>query len=299
MTIEKYLQDLLKSQDLTEQQEEDLQKHKKEITDYLRKEFGNDPIIKYAGSREKGTMISERYDLDVVCYFPSSDDRSLKEIREDVAHHLEDKYELTHKSSSERIMDLKGSQAPVDFHIDVVPGRFIEDTKDVFLHVAYGDKQRMQTNLRTHIDHIKDSGCVEIIRLVKLWAHRNDLKIKTFILELFIVKVLTEYKDKGNLQKSFLKVLEEFNDRYSTIQLIDPANTNNVVSKLVSDSEKESITQMAKRTYTKIENSDDLSDWKETFVDNDSNSSSKVASTSAYTVGSSFQPSKPWSNDYR
>lgn len=94
-------------------------------------------------------------------------------------------------------MDLKGSQAPVDFHIDVVPGRFIEGTTDVFLNVAYGDKQRMQTNLKTHINHIKDSGCVEIIRLVKLWAHRNNIKIKTFILELFVVKVLSEYREKA------------------------------------------------------------------------------------------------------
>jgi len=296
MNIEKYLQDLLKSQDLTKQQEDDLEKHKKEVTDYLRKEFGDDPIIKYAGSREKGTMISERYDLDVVCYFPSSDNRTLKEIRDDVAHHLEDKYELTHKSSSETILDLKGSQAPVDFHIDVVPGRFIEGTTDVFLNVAYGDKQRMQTNLKTHINHIKDSGCVEIIRLVKLWVHRNNIKIKTFILELFVVKVLSEYREKGNLKKSFLKVLEEFKDKFTSIQLGDPANSNNIVSQLLSDSEKSSITNQADSTYKEIKGSDDLAKWKEAFVDTETktDSSNNSSTNLAYTVGSSFQPSKPW-----
>ncbi|MBK9632881.1 MAG: hypothetical protein IPO62_17805 [Saprospiraceae bacterium] len=296
MNIEKYLQDLLKSQDLTKQQEIDLEKHKKEVTDYLRKEFGDDPIIKYAGSREKETMFSERYDLDIVCYFPSSDNRTLKEIRDDVAHHLEDKYQLTHKSSSERILDLKGSQAPVDFHIDVVPGRFIEGTTDVFLNVAYGDKQRMQTNLKTHINHIKDSGCVEIIRLVKLWAHRNNIKIKTFILELFVVKVLSEYREKGNLKKSFLKVLEEFKDKFTSIQLVDPANSKNIVSQLLSDPEKSSITNQADSTYKEINGSDDLAKWKEAFVDTETktDSSNNSSTKSAYIVGSSFQPSRPW-----
>ena len=188
MTPEKFLQNLLASQNLSDQQEKDLQAHKKEVTDFLRAKFGNDPVIEDAGSRKKGTMVCDKYDLDIVCYFPSSDTRSLKDIREDVAKHLAQNYLTTSKASAERILDLKGSTAPGDFHIDVVPGRFIEDTKDVFLHVAYGDKERMQTNLKTHIDHIANSECVSVIRLVKLWAIRNNVKIKTFVLELLWLK---------------------------------------------------------------------------------------------------------------
>ena len=167
MTPEEYLKALLASQDLTDQQEKDLAAHKKEVTDYLRGEFGDVPSIRYAGSYAKGTMIRERYDLDIVCYFPSDDGRSLKEIRGDVAARLMEKYVVDHKASAERILDLKGATAPGDFHIDVVPGRFIADTKDVFLHVGYGEKERMQTNLKTHIDYIANSGCVPIIRLAK------------------------------------------------------------------------------------------------------------------------------------
>ena len=88
MTPEKFLQSLLASQDLSPEQERTLQAHKKEVTDFLRTEFGDEPKIKYAGSREKGTMIKDNYDLDIVCYFPSTDTRSLKEIREDVSNHL-------------------------------------------------------------------------------------------------------------------------------------------------------------------------------------------------------------------
>jgi uncharacterized protein YunC (DUF1805 family) len=64
MTPETFLQNLLAAQNLSDQQEKDLQAHKKEVTDFLRAKFGNDPVIKYAGSREKGTMICDKYDLD-------------------------------------------------------------------------------------------------------------------------------------------------------------------------------------------------------------------------------------------
>src|SRR5436190_18320579 len=109
MTPEKFLEELLASQNLSEQQEKDLQPHKKEVTDFLRTEFGHHPVIKYARSHGKGTMISDRYDVDIVCYFPSSDTRSLKEIREDVASHLTKRYLMTPKASAERILDLKGT----------------------------------------------------------------------------------------------------------------------------------------------------------------------------------------------
>ena len=88
MIPENFLQELLASQDLLPEQERALQAHKKEITDFLRAEFGDVPVIKYAGSREKGTMIQDRYDLDIVCYFPSSDTRTLKQIRQDVSARL-------------------------------------------------------------------------------------------------------------------------------------------------------------------------------------------------------------------
>ena len=300
MTIDKYLQNLLTSQNLSEKQEEDLQAHKKEVTDFLRAEFGNDPVIKYAGSHEKGTMISDRYDLDIVCYFPSSDTHSLKEIREDVANKLAEKYLLTHKASAERILDLKSSEAPVDFHIDVVPGRFIEDTKDVFIHVAYGDKQRMQTNLKTHINHIANSGCVPVIRLIKLWAHRNNLKIKTFILELFVVEVLSGSQSKSDLKKSYLKVLEAFRDNFTSTELVDPANSNNVVSRLMEASEKLSISQAATATYNSIKDSEDSAIWQAAFKDEGNASKASTASITAatgYAVGRSFTPPSQWSGD--
>jgi len=267
------------------------QANKNEVTDFLRAEFGATPVIKYAGSREKGTMIQENYDLDIVCYFPSSDRRSLKEIRADVSSHLAKRYSLEERASAERILNLKGATAPHSYHIDVVPGRFIEDSKDVFLHVAYGDKERMRTNLKTHIDHIVNSGCVEIIRLTKLWARRNSVNIKTFVLELFVIETLSGTGDKDNLKESFRSVLEAFMDRFETIQLVDPANGNNIVSRLVSAADKSATTQAAKESFNKIDSSDSLDDWKAIFHEDDSSNYSSSPITAPNIIRN---PSRPW-----
>lgn len=300
MTPEKFLQELLASQNLSDTQEQALQANKKEVTDFLRAEFGDAPKIKYAGSREKGTMIAEQYDLDIVCYFPSDDARSLKEIREDVSTHLKKKYLIEPKSSAERITNLRGTTAPDDYHIDVVPGRFIENSNDVFLHVAYGDKERMQTNLKVHIEHVVNSGCVPIIRLTKLWARRNNVAIKTFILELFVIRALSGSREKAQLAKSFRQVLQALKDDIGTLQLVDPANLNNVVSRLVNTSEKEMIANAADIALKRIIESDDITDWEGVFGTNGTakHHISPQIPTSHRNPSQGFTPRSPWSANY-
>lgn len=293
MAIHDYLQELLDSQELSARQEVDLEAHKKEVTDFLREEFGTTPIIKYAGSHEKGTMISHSYDLDIVCYFPSSDTRSLKEIRDDVSAHLAKRYILEPKASAERIRDLKGATAPASYHIDVVPGRFIEGTKDVFLHVQYGDRERMQTNLKTHIDYIVNSGCSDIIRLMKLWVCRNHLSLKTFVLELFVVETLRGYENKANLRLSFLKLLNEMEDNFENMQLVDPANTNNVVSRLVSATDKSMIADDASNALTSVEGSSDVADWAAIFGEGGNGGVALPRATPTPIV----DPSGPWASN--
>jgi len=301
-TINSYLKNLLVSQDLLPEQESALQAHKKEVTDFLLAEFSDKkPIIKYAGSREKGTMIRDNYDLDIVCYFPSTDTRTLKEIRDDVSDHLGKKYMMQDKASAERILNLKHSTAPHSYHIDVVPGRFIEDSNDVFLYLAQGDKERLQTNLKTHIDHIVNSECVSVIRLAKIWTHRNNVDVKTFVLEIFVVDALSGSHNKENLQVSFLKVLEELKNRFSTAQLIDPANTNNIVSKLVDSSSKVMVVHAAETAFNKINGSTDLADWQSIFCDTDGGRavpSSTPAMTSPSSSSKGFTPQAPWCSDY-
>jgi tRNA nucleotidyltransferase (CCA-adding enzyme) len=76
MDNNKYLQQVLASQDLPDNSQElqDLQSHRKDVDQVLRAYFSkSSPSIRYGGSHAKGTMIRDYYDLDIACYFPHDD----------------------------------------------------------------------------------------------------------------------------------------------------------------------------------------------------------------------------------
>lgn len=285
MKPKEYLEKLLKDQVLEEKEIKVLSDRRDEVETLLREEFGDDPVIKYAGSKAKGTIISDNYDLDIVCYFLYENNDSLKEIRDNVAEKLREKYVVEEKGSALRIKASGENNSVIDYHIDVVPGRFVgKEQQDAFLYVAYGEKERMKTNIKTHIEHISESGCREIIKLAKLWNCRNDLHIKTFIIELFVIKSLDGFDWKGQLDTGFKKVLESFRDNFVSVRLEDPANSNNIVSQLLTDDQKKLISKVAAEQLESI--NDDAGTWMPIFEEGTRKNYRPVIQISA--------PAKPW-----
>src|SRR5262245_58526489 len=132
MTDNEYLTRKLAEQTLKQgsAELEDLNKRGDEVREALKEHFSDsDPTIKYGGSKAKSTMIREAYDLDLICYFPRDDDeagKTLKEIYEETEKALQDYYRVERKPSALRLRDKSGSNPGLDFHIDVVPGRYID-----------------------------------------------------------------------------------------------------------------------------------------------------------------------------
>ena len=138
MTTIEYLNSVLAEQTLADDSIEmkELQTHRAEVEALIRAEFaGASPTIRYGGSRAKRTLIRESYDLDIVCYFPNGENgagATLEEIFENVGVALGKQYSVSPKTSALRLRSNDMSRR--DFHIDVVPGRFTDDTKsDCFL----------------------------------------------------------------------------------------------------------------------------------------------------------------------
>ncbi|MDZ4865208.1 MAG: hypothetical protein SGJ01_17445, partial [Gemmatimonadota bacterium] len=67
MTDQEYLEGVLKEQSLSDDSPEmnELRRRRSEVEEHLRAEFGSAPRIRYGGSKAKGTMIKEAYDLDL------------------------------------------------------------------------------------------------------------------------------------------------------------------------------------------------------------------------------------------
>lgn len=290
-----YLQSVLKSQTFEDGCEELKQlRHKRdEIEKIIRKAFpGADLAFKYGGSKAKGTMIKESYDLDLVCYFAHDETaagNSLEEIYNRVKETLEPDYTVVPRRSSLKLEDPDDDSYT---HIDVVPGRFVDDTKnDVFLHQNEGEKSRLKTNLGVHIEHIGQSGLTPTIKLIKLWRERKLLKFKTFVLELLVVKILSDHKEE-ELDTQLRLFFEELRDNIDNISIEDPANSNNDLSPIYND-KKADLQRYAEATLQEV----DAGGWKAVFGDVDDEvaegEKAKVVASIPYIKTSG---SKPWTS---
>jgi hypothetical protein len=265
MTGNQYLQDLLVSQELKEGCAElvALDEERDEVDRLLREKYPYSNLtFTHGGSRAKGTMIRDDYDLDEVVYFENEDTaagETLEEIYEDVATLLEESYSVRRKRSALRLRSADGKK---DLKVDVVPGRYIDNTKtDVFLHLNEGDKERLKTNLAVHISHIRDSGFTDEIKLAKLWRTRNDIRMKTFPLELLVIEVLNG-NGAGSLEDRFRRVLEAFRDNMGSLTIEDPANpSGNDLTSCLTDELRDELSSTARDTLDTV----DESGWEAVF----------------------------------
>ena len=263
----------------------------------LREKFAkSSPTIRYGGSKAKGTLIRESYDLDVICYFPSSDTsagESLKDIYDNVTTALQGGYYITPKNSSIRLKSKDPKQNVKDFHIDVVPGRYVDETKtDSFIHQNGSEKERLKTNLDVHIAHVRDSGVDDAIRLLKLWKVRKSIPLKGFVWELVIIKLL-KTKKSSSLSAQLEHVWKEIRDTKDPISIEDPANpSGNDLSKVLDTSVWFTLSASAKSTLGQIQSSG----WESVFGPlKRAEGASRVAALSR-AAGTASVQSKPWAD---
>ena len=64
-------------------------------------------------------MIAESYDLDLICYFPSENDKTLKEIHNEVQNALSEKYSVERTKASAVRGPEFDNDLETDYHIDV------------------------------------------------------------------------------------------------------------------------------------------------------------------------------------
>lgn len=225
-----------------------------EVERLINEAYPNSSIhFTHGGSRAKGTMVKDDHDLDLVVYFDNEDTaagETLEEIYEGIATLLEGSFVVKRKRSALRLRGKKGG----DLRVDVVPGRYIDDTRtDAFIHQNEGSKERQKTNLEVHISHVRDSGHTEVIRLSKLWRTRNDIGIKTFPLELLVIVVLNE-DSSGDLEARFKRILQAFAERVEDLQIEDPANPyGNDLSHALTDAMRGELSKMASDTLQTVD----------------------------------------------
>jgi len=149
-----------------------------------------------------------------------------------------------------------------DFHIDVVPGRYVEGTSgDVYLYQNGLDKSWLKTNLDIHISHVRTSGLLDAIRLAKLLREVTGGTVKTFVLELLVIKILAD-KKSSPLSDQLTHLCTTFRDDSESLSVEDPANPyGNDLSGALNNVVKGELAEMGRRTLQTVE----TSGWEAVF----------------------------------
>ncbi|HHF7344526.1 TPA: hypothetical protein ACPSKB_000931 [Legionella feeleii] len=208
-----------------------------------------------AGSRAKGTAISIASDIDYVISLTNScnrDSGGLNTIYQSLYDTLKHSYhEIRKQNVSIRIHLNQGFIPNNQLEIDVTPARIHSgNTNDHSIWISKRGTWQ-QTNIQKHINDIRNSGRDNEIKLLKIWRELNQLDFPSIYLEYLVINHLLKYKPKGLgfLANNFNHLISELanTDTYPlwNLTVIDPANSNNVLSDLLTIEEKGKIIRAA------------------------------------------------------
>ena len=182
--------------------------------------------VKISGSRAKGTAIDLSSDLDLFISLSSSLNMPLGEIYNSLYNEVADAGISARKQNVSIRISFKGKK------IDLVPakrqGQYGSD------HSLYKRKTNTwtKTNIDTHISKVLHSG------------RRNAI-----FLEALTIDALSKRRTY-TLADNFLHVLECVRDNIENAHVLDPANSNNVISDDLSRHEKSMLAQQAEKSLS-------------------------------------------------
>jgi len=179
--------------------------------------------VTLAGSHAKGTDLRDS-DFDIFLRLSPDTPGSLSAMQASLADHV-----LGHvRNVSVRIM-LEAR------FIDLVPAR-----GNILWQARYGTC--LKTDIPEQIRYVRDSGLIDEILALKIWRRRHALRFPSFLMELATIHAL---KPNRPIEKQFTSLLRFLATDFLTTRLLDPANSNNVVSDLITDFEKLRIARTA------------------------------------------------------
>jgi hypothetical protein len=218
-----YLDEVLDAQRLDGTVEEAVRGRRARIEEALREGWEDGgPRFYLGGSFAKHTAIAAQFDLDVVVYFPAHIDLGPRDLYDAVEGRLRAAGHLPVRHN----VSLRLRYTPA-WHIDVVPGRAIEDDYEYARLWSVEREASRQTSLKRHIEHARSLDR-DTLRLLKLWRWRNAVPVGSFILELAAARALRRYA--GPIEERFARVLRFLATEFETARLVDPANSANIVT---------------------------------------------------------------------
>jgi hypothetical protein len=183
--------------------------------------------VTLSGSHAKGTALRDS-DMDLFLSLAPATPGPLAAVHASLA----DRFILylpKRRNVSVRIT-LEGS------NIDLVPGRRRPDSTHHILWQARHNPW-LKTDIEKQIRYVRSSGFIDEILALKIWRRRLALRFPSFLMELATIHARP---------KDFRALLHFLATGFPTTRLLDPANSNNVVSDLLTEVEKLRIARRAR-----------------------------------------------------
>ena len=197
-----------------------------------------------SGSFAKGTASSSGTDIDIFVSLHHETPGTLGELY----HNL---FVFLHrKGIKPRRQNVSLGITVGGFDVDLVPARrwnqFSED------HSLYRRKANTwtKTNVARHIAIVSGSGRQDEIRILKLWRDQRKLDFPSLYLELTVIEALRRVSH-GTLSQNVATCLTYLSEQFPGARVLDPSNTNNVLSDETTMADKTRIQIAAKQSLAR------------------------------------------------
>jgi len=296
---------------------------KNQVKDALNEKFSDDKASNCidSGSYAKRTAINTKFDIDCCIPFRKKEKEgdkgysSLADMFDDVYKYLRNEY--TEDDDDIEKEDVRKQKVSIglrfdidgeEFEMDVVPGRERPSNNDysnnntdlsLYIHPTNRSKKetdenrtRIKTNIKKHLDLLSGSNRVherKVAKLLKVWKterkNQNGGKlIKSFMMELYTKEAFDNADEIPNgLWEKVKMVMNHIIDNITENDLLDPANSSNIISDAMSNTAKSDTKSDMKKTIKDIDDDSDM--IKEYFpinddYDQDDEANSKTSSAS-------------------
>ena len=104
-----------------------------------------------------------------------------------------------------------------------------------------------KTNIDKHISMVSRSGRHNEIVALKIWRENHKLEFPSILLETLTIDALSG-RSTYNTADNVLYMLRYIKNNICSVRVLDPANSNNVLSDDISKYEKQLLMQQAERS---------------------------------------------------
>jgi hypothetical protein len=204
--------------------------------------------ISPSGSFAKGTANKSGTDIDLFISLAQNTSNTLKEIYESLYSRM------NQNGYSPKRQNVSINISAGGYSVDLVPGK----RQDLLSqdHSIYRRKADTwtKTNIATHINYVRLGARINESRIIKLWRSQKNLDFPSFYLELTVIRALTGHS--GTLSSNVWNVFHYLRDTFSNARVVDPANSNNIISDDLTAAEQAAVKAAAAKALN-------ARDWSE------------------------------------